>query len=146
MCGRRKVEKEMPERAIAYGDMDFELLKEIEKQLPYGIVVQFHKDGEALLYPRFGEAVGLFKGRIRNIVTNGKLLVEKVDEIIDNLETISISIVENDPEADQQLETIKKFLEIKKDRRPAVSLRFVGDIDETRYTSLGLLIVRRQLH
>jgi len=146
MCGRRKVEKEMPERAIAYGDMDFELVKEIEKQLPYGIVVQFHKDGEALLYPRFGEAVSLFKGRIRNIVTNGKLLVEKADEIIDNLETISVSIVENDPEADQQLETIKKFLDIKKDRRPMVSLRFVGDIDETKYTSLGLLIVRRQLH
>lgn len=146
MCGRRRVEKEMPERAIAYGDMDFELLKEIEKQIPYGIVVQFHKDGEALLYPRFGDAARLFEGRIRNIVTNGKLLVEKADEIIDNLETISVSIVENDPEAEEQLEIIKKFLEIKGNRNPATSLRFVGDIDESKYASLGLLIVRRQLH
>lgn len=147
MCGRRKVERERPERAIAYGDMDFEMVKEIEAQLPHGIVVQFHKDGEALLYPKFGEAVSLFKGRIRNIVTNGKLLVEKANEIIDNLETISVSIIENDPEGEEQLEIIRKFLEIKgNNRKPAVSLRFVGDINESKYKSLGLLVVRRQLH
>ena len=53
MCGRRKVDKDYPELALKYGDMDFELVKKIAAQLPANIVVQFHKDGEALLYPRF---------------------------------------------------------------------------------------------
>lgn len=45
------------------------------------------------MYPRFGEAVSLFKDNIRNIVTNGKLLVEKAPEVIGNLETLSVSIL-----------------------------------------------------
>ena len=146
ICGRRKIEREMPERTIKYGDMDFSLLERIEAQLPHDIVTQFHKDGEALLYPRFGDAVRLFQGRIRNIVTNGKLLVEKAGEIIGNLDTLSISIIENDPEGDSQLAIIRKFLDLKKDKKPFTSLRFVGDVDESRYRDIGLLIVRRQLH
>ena len=47
-------------------------------------MVQLHNNGEALLYPRFGEAAKLFKNQITNIVTNGKLLVEKSEDIIDN--------------------------------------------------------------
>ena len=92
MCGRRKVDREYPELALNYGDMDFDLVKHIAGQIPAGIVVQFHRDGDALMYPRFGEAVSLFPNNIRNIVTNGKLLVEKADEIIGNLETLSVSI------------------------------------------------------
>lgn len=63
--------------SLDYGDMEFGLLQKIAPQIPKGIVVQFHRDGDALMYPRFGEAVSLFKDNIRNIVTNGKLLVEK---------------------------------------------------------------------
>ena len=40
MCGRRKIDREYPEIALKYGDMDFELVKKIAKQLPAGIVVQ----------------------------------------------------------------------------------------------------------
>ena len=61
MCGRRKVECDYPELALQYGDMDFELVNKIASQLPPNIVVQLHNNGEALVYPRFGEAVKLFK-------------------------------------------------------------------------------------
>lgn len=146
MCGRRKVDNDHPELALNYGDMDFGLIRKIARQLSPGIVVQFHKDGEALLYPRFGEAVKLFKGQIKNIVTNGKLIIEKADEIIDNLDTISISVFENDNEASEQFELIKKFLEIKGSRKPFTSLRLIGDVDPKEYEKLGCLIIKRVIH
>lgn len=147
MCGRRKIDKEYPEIKLNYGDMDFELVKSISKQVPENIVVQFHNNGEPLLYSRFGEAVRLFNKQIKNIVTNGKLLLEKSDEIIDNLDTIAISIIENDTESDDQYEKIIKFLELKKDKKPNIILRLNGEINnEERYTSLGLICARRNLH
>jgi len=149
ICGRRKVERDYPELTLKYGDMDFEMVKEIERQLPPNVVVQFHKDGEGLLYPRFGEAVSLFKNQIKCITTNGKLLVEKASEIIDNLDTISISIVENDDAALEQDKIIKRFLQIKGEKKPFVNLRYVGEINEKRqdrHKEFQLLTVRRVLH
>ena len=146
MCGRRKVDRDHPELVLKYGDMDFSLVKKIAAQLPANIVTQFHKDGEALLYPRFGEAVGLFKPQIKNIVTNGKLIVEKADEIIDTLDTMSISVFENDEESESQFELIKEFLAIKGDRKPFTSLRLIGNVDPARYEKLGALIIKRVLH
>lgn len=146
MCGRRKVDRDYPELAIEYGDMDFALIEKIAGELPSNIVVQFHKDGEALLYPRFGDAIHLFPHQIKNIVTNGKLVVEKADEIIDNLDTMSISVFEGDKEARQQYDLIKKFLKIKGDRKPFTSLRLIGDVDDSLYKDLGCLIIRRVLH
>src|SRR3989338_8743152 len=84
MCGRRKLDKDYPEITTNYGDMDFGLVKKIAEQLPEGIVVQFHNNGEPLLYPKFGEAVRLFENQIKCTDTNGKLLLKKADEIIDN--------------------------------------------------------------
>jgi hypothetical protein len=110
------------------------------------LVTQFYRDGEALLYPRFGEAMGLFRKNIRNIVLNGKLLVEKAEEVIGNLETLSISIFENDEEAEEQYDIITKFLEIKKDRKPFVSLRLLGDVDNEPFLKFNQLIIRRVLH
>jgi len=91
MCGRRKIDKKYPNIKMNYGDMDFQLVKAIAEQLPDGIVVQFHDNGEPLLYPRFGEAVRLFDCQIKCMDTNGKLIVEKANEIIDNLDTLTIS-------------------------------------------------------
>lgn len=146
MCGRRKVDKDYPELGLDYGDMDFALVRKIAAELPPHIVVQFHRDGEALLYPRFGEAVRLFKRQIKNVVTNGKLIVEKADEIIDTLDTISISVFEDDNEADEQFDLIKKFLKIKRQRKPFITLRLNGNVDPSRYDDLGCLIIRRVLH
>lgn len=147
ICGRRKIDREYPELAIHYGNMDFALVEKIAEETPQGIVVQLHNNGEPLVYPRFGEAARLFDKQIKNIVTNGKLLVEKADEIIGNLDTMAISIIEKDDEADEQFDTIVKFLEIKKDKKPHTILRLNGDIENVeRYEALGLTMARRILH
>lgn len=146
ICGRRKVDRDYPELALKYGDMDFNLVRKIASELPPNIVVQFHRDGEALLYPRFKEAVCLFPNQIKNIVTNGKLIVQKADEVIGNLDTISISIFEGDEEVDEQYELIKEFLRLKGDRKPFTTLRLIGEVDSSRYEGLGCLIIRRVLH
>lgn len=144
MCGRRKVEKNNP--GVKYGDMDFRLVEKIANELPPDIVVQFHKDGESLLYPCFGEAVKLFNRQITSLTTNGKLLVEKADEIINVLDTLSVSIVEGDNETEDQYEILKKFLKMKGDKKPFTNAKLVGKVDPERYEKLGLLIVKRALH
>lgn len=146
MCGRRKVDREYPELALDYGDMDFALLRSIAEQIPPYVVVQLHRDGDALLYPRFGDAMALFPNNIRNIVTNGKLLVEKASEIIGNLETLSVSIFEEDEEAAEQREIIREFLAIKGQKKPYVTLRLIGQVDAAPYEEFGQQFVRRVLH
>ncbi len=146
MCGRRKVERDYPKLAMDYGDMEFALVEKIAAQLPPHVVVQLHNNGEALLYPRFGEALALFRNQITNIVTNGKLIVEKADEIIGRLDTMAISVIENDPEADEQYELIERFLSRKGDQKPYVVLRLNGNVDPARYERLGLRLVTRILH
>jgi radical SAM protein with 4Fe4S-binding SPASM domain len=146
MCGRRKIDKEYPEIAMNYGDMDFELVKKIAAQLPEGIVVQFHNNGEPLLYPRFKEAVRLFDKQIRCFDTNAKLIVEKADEIIDNVDTMTISVIENDPEGDEQYALVKKFIAIKGERKPRMIYRCLGNVDTQRWEKLDGIIATRILH
>ena len=146
MCGRRKVERDFPELALEYGDMDFSLVEKIAAQLPPDIVVQLHNNGESLLYPRFGDAVRLFNRQITNVVTNGKLLAEKAEEIIDNLDTIAVSIIENDPEAEEQQAVLERFLQLNQDRKPNVILRLNGSVDPTPYKKYGLVMATRVLH
>jgi len=146
MCGRRKVDKEYPETALNYGDMDFALVKSIAKQLPDSIVVQFHNNGEPLLYPKFAQAVRLFTNQIKCVDTNAKLIVERADDIINNLDTLTISVIENDPEADEQYELVKKFLTIKGKRKPNMIYRCLGNVDKGRWEKLNGIIATRILH
>lgn len=145
MCGRRKMERDSPELA-KWGDMNWDLVEAIARQLPPDIIVQFHDNGEPLLYPRFGEAVKLFHRQIKCADTNGKLLMAKADEIVDNLDTITISTFEGDPEADEQYTLIEKFLAYKGNRKPNVIIRCLGDMDLERYKKLGCIIATRVLH
>jgi hypothetical protein len=146
MCGRRKIERDYPEISIKYGDIEFELVKSIATQLPEGIVVQFHDNGEPFLYPRFGEAIRLFERQIKCVDTNGKLIVEKADDIIENLDTLTISTFEKDEECDEQYKLIKKFLKIKGGRKPNIIIRCLGNVDLDRYKKLGCIIATRILH
>ena len=146
MCGRRKIDREYPEVALKYGDMDFQLVKKIAKQLPAGIVVQLHNNGEPLLYPRFGDAAKLFHRQIRCLDTNAKLIVEKANEIIGNLETLTISVIENDSEAAEQYKLVKKFLKIKGKRKPNLIYRCLGRVDTNRWKKLPGIVVTRILH
>lgn len=146
MCGRRKVERDFTELTLEYGDMDFELVEKIAFQLPPNVVVQLHNNGEALLYPSFGDAVKLFSKQITNIVSNGKLLIEKADEIIDNLDTLAVSVIEKDPEADEQYEILKEFLKTKGDKKPFTILRLNGNVDYQKYEKFGLPLATRIIH
>ncbi|OGV63241.1 MAG: hypothetical protein A3K19_13030 [Lentisphaerae bacterium RIFOXYB12_FULL_65_16] len=146
MCGRRRIEREYPELALRYGDMEFELAERIAGQLPPGVVVQLHNNGEPLLYPRLGEAIALFRDQITQFDTNGKLLLDKAHEIIGVLDTMAISVIENDPESEAQLAIIEEFLSLKGDRKPYTLLRLNGAIDERKYDRLGLVYARRALH
>jgi len=132
----------MCERPTEKGDMDYELVKSISLQTPGGVVVQFHDNGEPLLYDRLGDVWGLFANQIKCFDTNGKLLLEKADEIIGKVETIAVSVFEGDVEADRQHKILKEFLKIKGDRKPNVIVRCLGEVDK-RFMELGCLVCRR---
>lgn len=150
MCGRRQREKLYGNQN--YGDIDFELLKIIASQLPIGTIVALHNNGEFLLYDMLYEAIELFKDNGCYVygVSNGKLLMEKRSEVLNNLDQVCISVIEDDTDEERELqyETLLKFSASKSYLdKPLVVLRFVGDIkDEQRYIDLGLPIVRRTLH
>jgi hypothetical protein len=145
-CGRRKISKKYPEIVKNYGHMDFELVKKISKQLPENIMVQLHDNGESTLHPKFGETVKLFKNQIKCINTNGKLIVEKVDEIVGNLDTMTISVIEKDPEGDKQYELVKKFLSLRGNKRPRLIYRCLGDVDTKKWEKLDGMVVKRMVH
>lgn len=146
MCGRRKIDRDYPEIAMNYGDMDFKLVESLSKQLPEDIIIQFHNNGEPLLYPRFGDAISLFPNNIRCIDTNGKLIVEKADEIIGQLDTMTISVIESDPEGDEQYELVKQFLDLRVDKKPNLIYRCLGEVDLERWKKLPGTIATRILH
>lgn len=147
MCGRRKIEREYPLIAIKYDAISFKLLASIAKQLPDDIVVQFHDNGEPLLYPRFKEAVSLFRRQIRCMDTNGKLIMEKFDEVVgNNLDTLTISTFQQDKEGEEQYQLIKEFLKKKGSRKPNVIIRCLGKMDLAKYKKLGCIIATRVIH
>lgn len=146
MCGRRERERLYGNQD--YGDMDFDMVELIADEVPTGIIVAFHNNGEPLLYPRLGEAISLFRDQTTYFVSNGLTLMKRANELIDNLDIISVSVIENEREevAERQYNEIIDFLSLKGDRKPRFILRFVGKADEKRYKDLDVLKVRRVLH
>lgn len=128
MCGRRKLEKDYPDIANFTKHMPLELVYKILDQVPNGIIVQFHNSGDPLCYNYLKKALTYRKDIIRCFNTNGKLLIEKANEIIDNMETLTISVIENDPEGDEQFQIVREFLEIKGNKKPFMIYRLLGDI------------------
>ncbi len=147
-CGRR--ERDKIYGTGNYGDMDFKLVKKIASQLPKNTIIALHNNGEPLLYPELGSAIKTFKnhGLFVYTVTNGKLLMKKYNDIVNNIDQISISIIEkeNSDEQKLQLDVLKEFLFKKKENKPYVVLRYVGNVDESLYKDLNLPIVRRTVH
>lgn len=142
-CGRRKTERDNPDIIKTYGDMPMDMVTEIAEQLPHGIFVHLHNNGEPLLYPQFGVAVDKFNNQFTHITTNGKLLIEKFDEL-QRLNTIAISVIEDDPEADEQYEIMEEYFA--KPIRPTTTIRLNGLIFEKRYRKFGVPLVKRILH
>jgi len=145
-CGRRKLERDYPE-LCDWGDMPKEMVNEISKQVPEGITLQMHNNGDPLLYPDLGWALSLFRKNIRCFDTNGKLLLEKSDEIIGNLETLTISVIQDDPEGDEQYDLAKQFLHKRGSRKPLLVYRLLGDVkDSFRWGQLEGIVCKRILH
>jgi radical SAM protein with 4Fe4S-binding SPASM domain len=146
MCGRRKIERDHPE-LCNWGDIPIEMVQHIAQQVPFGTVVQFHNNGDPLVYPNLGLALDLFKHCFRQFDTNAKLLIVKASEIIDNLDILTISVIENDPEGDEQYEIVKKFLDIRGNRRPNLVYRILGRVsDVDRWQALPGKVAKRVLH
>jgi len=147
MCGRRKAERDYPDLFKSYNKViDWTVLKILAEEIPSDIVIQFHNNGEPLLYPRLGEALDLFPNNIKCFNTNGKLLLEKADEIIDKLDTLTISVIQDDPDGDAQYETVTKFLALKKDKKPYMVYRVLGNVAQSRWLELPGLVCTRILH
>jgi radical SAM protein with 4Fe4S-binding SPASM domain len=149
MCGRRKIEKECP-HLVDWGDMPFEMVERIASQVPAGVMVQLHNNGEPLLYPRLKEAISLFSHCHTGLDTNAKDLAMRAYDLIDNIDTLTISIIPQDPERQEQVMQIERFLELKGDRKPLVTFRFLGDAHDTviNYLAIkhGCLTTSRVLH
>ena len=142
MCGRRKLEQM---QKTDWGDMDFDLVQFIANQLPSGIVVQLHNNGEPTLYPRLGAAIQLFHKQVTSLNTNAILLMEKADEIIGHLDTLVVSVVEGDKTCLAQYNIVRDFIERKGNKKPLMVFRCLGDVREDlmiRYRQLGIVATR----
>lgn len=127
MCGRRKLERDFPS-LCNWGNMNFRLVKKIAKEIPPNIFAILHNSGEPTLYPYLSEALSCFYRQIRCFNTNALLLVEKAREIINNMERLTISVIERDPLQDKKYENVRKFLELKGDKKPLMVYRLLGDV------------------
>lgn len=132
--------------ALEYGDAKMDLVLRVREQVAVGTVIQLHRDGEPLVYPYLKEALMSLSGHITNIITNGKKLVEKADEIIGFCDTLTVSAFRGDPDGPEQLEILREFLEIKGDRKPYTMVKWVGDGDAAPYEVLGVRVIRRLIH
>jgi len=145
MCGRRQMEKDG--QKTNWGDMPISLAVKISRMIPEGTVVAFHNNGEPLLYEGLGIVLPQFKHTIRCLDTNGKLLVKRAGDIINNLDTITVSVIQDDPEGDEQFETVKEFLGINKSRHPRMIYRLLGKVkDAERWYKLPGIVATRVLH
>jgi len=148
MCGRRKIDRDYPEIKLKYGHMDLKLALRIKKQIPKGIVIQYHNNGEPLLYPHLREVLEYRNDDHVNCMdTNGKLLVQKADEIIGNLDTLTVSVIERDPEGEEQYQIVKQFLAKKGNRKPGMIYRVLGEVEDVkRWEAFPGIIAKRMLH
>ena len=160
MCGRKKLEREHPE-LCDWGDMPLDLVKEIARQTPSGVTVQLHNNGEPLLYPDLLPAIQAFSHCLTGFDTNGKLAVEKAAEIfLSGLNTLTFSVIQDDPEGDDQIAIMDEFLYMRQCDAQSHSLtpalvvfRLLGEIDAERINAIqalmaydGTIIARRALH
>jgi hypothetical protein len=86
---------------------------------------------------------------MRAFNTHGIGLADKADHIIGNLESLTISIVQDDTadNYEQQRKNIREFLKMKGDKSPhLVGLRFLGNVDQRPWNFLGLKHITRPLH
>lgn len=137
-CGRAKARAE----GMVTGDMPMEIFDNIIHQFT-GDIIQFHRDGEPLLYHSLREVGEKCRRFTANIVTNGILLWDKRDDLKDNFTSVTVSVFEEDAE---QFETVKKFKEYIGNSNPMIYVKFLGDYYNYEYAKLGLKTLTRSIH
>lgn len=128
--------------------MPIKLVKSIAAQIPLMSLCKLHLNGEPLLYPDLHEALQIFKNQIRSFNTNAKLIYDRADEIINNMETVVISVYEGDSWQERQFEEVKKFILTKGHHPPVVVVRCMGNVDNKlikEYEALGCAVVWRAI-
>jgi MoaA/NifB/PqqE/SkfB family radical SAM enzyme len=129
-CGHREHVKEC-------GDMSIDLFHGILYGMDGLEIIQFHRDGEPLLYPYLSNVLEACskKGIISNIVTNGRLLNAKTEQLVD-CNSITVSVYEKD---DEQYEQIKSFKYQEK-----LIIKVLGDYPAREYSDY--FMIHRQIH
>lgn len=103
------------------GYMDLMVYTDIIDQCSVGTEVDLHKDGEPLMHPHIGWMIKYAKSKnlFTHVVTNGLLLAEKKEEIIDSgLDLLTISIVGEIP-----YDAVTEFMDFKETRLPKTQLK-----------------------
>ena len=150
MCGRRKLEREHPE-LCDWGDMELQTAAEIICDIPKGTFIQWHWNGEPLLYPHLWDVLKWCNGHYMGLDTNGKLINNQKDALA-FLSSVTISVIESDPEQGAQFSKMATFLTYPK--RPKVVFRVLGEIQPHRMEILeswkkqypNVEIAKRVLH
>lgn len=139
---------------LRVGEMAEEMLDNLAYVVyPLGksLVVQFHRDGDPLAAPEplLCQALYAFRDNIRSIVTHGERLAERGPALIEQCESICVSVFRGDPDRELQLASLRSFLDQKGTRLPRVSIKVVGDMNDEDlqdYLEMGLPIMRRKIH
>lgn len=146
MCGHQKASVH-PNRED--GEISWILLQRIRKQLPDGLLVQFHKDGDPLDSSQLVHALDLYDGCIRNIVTHGERLHERANELHNRCETVTVSLFHGDPDLYMQLDSIRGFMNRAEAGLPRVLVKWVGQTDANvmyELDRLGIQQIYRLIH
>lgn len=120
-------------------EMSGELLDLILSQYK-GSIIQFHRNGEPLLYSGLRELGEKCKGYITNIVTNGKLLMERKDDL-KYFTSITVSVYEGDVNQIEQIKSFNKQVE-----KPMLLVKLLGDYDNLEFDKLGIKTLKRSIH
>lgn len=124
------------------GYMDFSLYAHIIDQLGTDVEIDLHKDGEPLMHPEIGRFIeyAKSKGLFVHLVTNGKLLAKKKEEIVNSgLDLLTVSIVDDIP-----YDEVTEFYNYKWTGTPETQLKVYENIINPLPMTDGIL--KRPIH
>lgn len=146
MCGHQSPEIN---KNLKIGEMSLELLRDIRRQVPSGVEIAWHKDGDPLAYSRVGDALKIFDGYVSTVVTHGLNLGKKFDEIIENCTTVVVSVFRGDPDRELQLAALWEYMEKRNGGFPRIIVKVVGDMTDAElspYWECADDVIHRLIH
>ena len=145
MCGHQ----DQAINPIFYGEISYELLEAIRREVEPGVLISLHRDGEPSAYSRLRDALDLFARFTISVVTHGLNLAARAEDLIGRCTTVTVSVFRGDKDSVDQMQALKSFLAAKGDRQPQVQIKIIGDMEQdgiAEYESLNVRIIRRLIH